>query len=539
MEFRAPQNYYSIVFGNLEEEEVFIPKDIREFWKDNKQFWFSHSNIDNWQMEKLIYIDTADVNFRLVLYYDQISRHPTTLKKVISISNYTFATQLSLHIINTNQYSELEDHEKIFTLLALRHNNNLNMKYLVLEKIRRLLIENPEFNKSLLQRFLKATILDIDKYKCNNKYFKMEIIDKPEDIYLIHASSVIDRNLNFSKNNYNLEELYGKFLTTVEKSILDNEYENEIAISLSGGVDSMVLSYFMNIVCKRNNIILKFLHINYNNRDTCNNEISLLKYWALKLDCPLYIREIDEITRNNKSLRELYEDTTKTIRMNFYRYHNCNIFNGHNYEDTIENVFANLAKNKNYDNLKGMRKVSTVCGNTIVRPFLEITKDEIYRIAESLKIPHLINSTPEWSFRGRTREVLMDKIDTFDARILPGLNKLVLQHTFLIKQWNIMFDIWFKNKTNENKIIITRSDKQTEIEIIREKSDSFIETNMGSNREFWIKLWSSLNLGSFPSSKSINYLMKGINENLYNKYTINPRLYIIYRTGSIKIVSNS
>jgi hypothetical protein len=102
-----------------------------------------------------------------------------------------------------------------------------------------------------------------------------------------------------------------------------------------------------------------------------------------------------------------------------------------------------------------------------------------------------------------------------------------------------MFDIWFKNKTNENKIIITQNDKQTEIEIIREKSDSFIETNMGSNREFWIKLWSSLNLGSFPSSKSINYLMKGINENLYNKYTINPRLYIIYKTGSIKIVSSS
>ena len=532
MEFRQPQDFYSIIFDKSNKELlVGLPKDIREFWSNNKQFWFSHKSIDTWEMEIVKYSDNPDINFRLILYYDQLVRHPTTHKNVKNVNNYTFATQMALHIINTNQYNYLEDHEKVFTLLALRHNNNINLKYLVLNKLK-CHLDRDNINKSLLLRFIKATIQDIDKYKRDNFLFKKEELRETMDLYYSTAKCVIDFE-KYSENNYIFRDLYGKFLITVEKYITPEE--KCVSISLSGGVDSMVLSYFMNIICKKHGIILKLLHINYNNRDTCQNEIALLKYWAIKLDCPLYIREIDEITRiksRNSTLRQLYEDVTKSIRMNFYKYHASKIFNGHNYEDTLENVFANLAKNKNYDNLRGMRDIAEISGNTIVRPLLKIKKDEIYAMAEALNIPHLINSTPEWSFRGRTREILMDSIQSFDNRILPGLDILVSQHTFLMKQWNIMFDLWFQTGQNENKIQINPGNTKIE----RSKLDTFLESNI-SNKEFWIRLWEALSLGSFPSSKSISYLIQGIKEGNFNKYTINPKIYVINNAKYLMISS--
>ena len=179
-----------------------------------------------------------------------------------------------------------------------------------------------------------------------------------------------------------------------------------------------------------------------------------------------------------------------------------------------------------------MRDIAEISGNTIVRPLLKIKKDEIYAMAEVLNIPHLINSTPEWSFRGRTREILMDSIQSFDNRILPGLDILVSQHTFLMKQWNIMFDLWFQTGQNENKIQINPGNTKIE----RSKLDTFLESNI-SNKEFWIRLWEALSLGSFPSSKSISYLIQGISRGIFNKYTINPKIYVINNAKYLMISS--
>ena len=38
-------------------------------------------------------------------------------------------------MIHNGQYSQLDTHEKVFTLLAIRHKENLTLKYFVLQKI--------------------------------------------------------------------------------------------------------------------------------------------------------------------------------------------------------------------------------------------------------------------------------------------------------------------------------------------------------------------------------------------------------------------
>ena len=57
--------------------------------------------------------------------------------------------------------------------------------------------------------------------------------------------------------------------------------------------------------------------------------------------------------------RDIYEDITKKIRFDMYKKicekHNCVIALGHNKDDCIENIFANIAKQQKMIILKGMK----------------------------------------------------------------------------------------------------------------------------------------------------------------------------------------
>ena len=100
----------------------------------------------------------------------------------------------------------------------------------------------------------------------------------------------------------------------------------------------------------------------------------------------LYIKEIKHINRESSSNRSLYEEETTKIRFDFY--HKVTkgeyvVALGHNNDDCIENIFTNIMKEKNYDNLNGMKFSSSENDVNIIRPMLDISKNSIYRLANA------------------------------------------------------------------------------------------------------------------------------------------------------------
>ena len=69
-------------------------------------------------------------------------------------------------------------------------------------------------------------------------------------------------------------DIIGNFYKQCDKLL---EYYDMFAVSISGGVDSMLLSYFVAIYAKKNKKTLQLLHINYNNRDCCSHEVAFLE----------------------------------------------------------------------------------------------------------------------------------------------------------------------------------------------------------------------------------------------------------------------
>lgn len=517
------QDFYGIKNDNLNDFIcVGIIGNVKQLWEDNKSMWFSHEPIPLLPLINTTYDNSLGINMSLILHYDQLYRHPNKniIHKYKEIA-YKFATNIALKMIHNQDFYNMKDWEIVFTLLTLRHNKNLNMKYFVLKKLYNLIEKEP--TNSLYLRFLNATIMDIHNFKqtnygyeefssnninndynyIKNKYFNSinfldefnSILQKPKPKHLIEHSYI--------KNTYN------KLLNEYKNTILSSS-SNKFAISISGGVDSMILSYIMNILCNKLNKQLILLHICYNNRDCCSKEIELLKYWSIKINTPLYIRTIDEIKRErNSSYRTLYEDVTRKIRFSFYKYFNCPILLGHNKDDCFENLFSNLSKKIHYDNLFGMSSMSVESDVTILRPMLNITKQEIYDFADYYDIPHLYDSTPDWSNRGKMRDILIPSISNFDKNILTGLHDFTNYTIFLEKQWKMTFNNWIKNIKVYNNIV-SQFNLIDPIYIKIVKDDFYLSNYVNLN--FWIQLWFNLMLPTRPSNKSFSNLISHINK---------------------------
>ena len=405
---------------------------IYKFWKDNSNLWFSSTIDDDKYITKLFLDDFNkyfDINIEslnvqdwtsYVILYDQIIRHINrNTNKVYTPPKYFIENCYN----KFSQFDILTDFEFMFMLMPIRHTHELYHIHFVLNHTWNRLEKT---NSIAIKKYLIATY---ERYiKCSpnmdhsnvilfndNKYTKLDFID------------IIDKKFTEYITQYDSSIL----IKQMEDFIHDNKLDNKlITVSISGGVDSMVCSYLLKLI----NHPFIMIHIDYYNRDECEKEESLLKWWCSNvLNTPLYIRRIDEINRPRcmkYELRELYESYTKNIR--FYSYITINLdYNtepyvmlGHNKDDTIENIFTNIASCSHYDNLLGMTPISkqTINGHTInfIRPLLTIMKKDIYDFALFNDVPFLVDSTPKWSQRGKIRDIVRPALEEWNPLILDG-----------------------------------------------------------------------------------------------------------------------
>jgi len=299
-----------------------------------------------------------------------------------------------------------------------------------------------------------------------------------------------------------------------------------VTISLSGGVDSMVSSYILNNLSKNASFKVQAIMINYGNRKECIYEVRFVTRWCSLLGIDLYVRNITEISRNKcikSKYRNLYEETTRFIRFGAYIFLNTPIFLAHNKDDCEENIITNIRKQRSYENLRGMSTFSSEKDCTIVRPMLNISKNEILEFAHKYEIPFLVNSTPSWCDRGRMREILIPFLNEFDSAFVPGLIKM----SDNIKELHNMYE---QSVLKEFKKTIDTS------------NGYFIPLTIHSKeRLYGCVFWKDVVMDyfksihkTFPSSKSIETLTKRLNRNMYGSIPLNKQAIVIFDSKGLR-----
>tara|TARA_Y100000389_G_scaffold50722_1_gene46431 strand:+ start:15996 stop:17405 length:1410 start_codon:yes stop_codon:yes gene_type:complete len=375
-------------------------------WFHNKSYWFSQ-NYDYYisqsyfhLLDSYIYPSNKIDYIALIILFDQIPRHffrNTLSNHILTYYSYK-ASLISRKILNKYQFN---DDELLFIYLPFRHIFDFSMIDSIISiYIKKYLESSNQFYKKIINATVSKSIYMRNRFIIHNQYHDYNLFFHP----------ILEYNpITPLKKQYNTS----LFHTISSKYI----HDYPIIVSLSGGVDSNVLLY----LCSFLNIKVIAIHINYNNRSSCDKEEDFLKYYCNLLNIPLYIRKITELNRNichKNGLRDLYESLTKQIRFQMYSqlqeiYGTCYVALGHNLDDCFENIITNISKNQKYDNLHGMETFSIIDNINFFRPFLDIPKSDIIKCAIQHSIPYLEDSTPSWSARGKIRDHIKPCLEEF------------------------------------------------------------------------------------------------------------------------------
>lgn len=526
---------------------------FKKEWYSNPKWWFAYDpQIDEYISEKYGELldgpepdakeyGNWDYIYTWILVYDQLSRHVFRREKAKHITSYFSekATELSLISIKNGVLDTISCSELTFLLLPLRHGGEWKHIKYVLEIVwSRMNMATLTEDKIILQRFLSATYKNI-----NIPFYQKSLIEKGQSKeYRPTTPHVLDKNTESHWNDVcqNIKRFYGK--------------NQQIIMSLSGGVDSMVCSWWMRHLFPNKKIVA--LMINYNNRPSCDDEVLFVKEWCEKNNICLYIRHIDEIHRPtcmNHGLRDVYEEYTRKVRYQCYKTvwnelfvenfdeHSSllpRVFLGHNKDDSFENIMTNMTMRNHYDNLRGMDVESITDGICFIRPLLSMTKDDILTFAKNMEIPHLPNSTPPWSQRGKIRRDVVPVLNAWHNECISGIFAMSdMMHDFdrLLCSYveTIVKYMWIRCM-DDGKYDVGFVEN-----ICRDRGihgESFL--HFAKRPYFWNKVFQRLLTGTYViiSQKSIQHFVKQLNAWMNGEKSGTKKI-ILHKKVSMHLVS--
>ena len=426
-------------------------------------FWFPNNNIDKTSMFDFWFDKSVD-EFIKLKYLDLVNNFDKILINSISNpldkiallvigdqftrnifrdsdnktknDNYTLA--IALDILNKNEDINYNLNMRYIILLVLRHQKKTSLLNIVITKIKSYFLEfNGKIPDSLIKFYshtiksftyllddiqIYNSVSDIELYDLNQLETSKQILD--ERVYL---------NQNNSDSNLKSDKLYNLILGLGLGLKKEKKEKISIGISLSGGVDSMVLLHLLIKIRDYTDLIddIVAIHIEHTNRE----EAILEKEYLVKLseiyNFKLYVRTIYYMDRSMEYIdRNIYEVESKKLRFNLYKYaiesnNLIGICLGHHMGDITENVLTNIIKGHCVENLGVMKKEDNQFDVQIFRPFITITKDDIFDYSYKFNVPYFKNSTPVWSCRGVLRDQVIPILKKQFGNIEPNIIKVM------------------------------------------------------------------------------------------------------------------
>lgn len=359
----------------------------------------------------------------LIIVLDQFSRHiyrNRSDRDDLVARNDKISITLVKHLIEKKWHVNMAIPHYVFAMMPLRHSPCTEGLTALLKEVEdRKVFGHAE--RELLDKFSRTT---------QQRLLHLKGTESSDTaVYNILERHLVQKD----ESGVHETELFKSIKTfLVNKNALNDTH---VAISLSGGVDSMVLAYLLHKVRLSSQYYgIVAIHIDYANRPESAAEHTYVKEWCDRLDIQFYARTIDEVTRG-ETKRDEYEKVARDIRYSTYRdilkKHGIpGICFGHHRGDVQENIISNMMKGSSLLNLNGMSETSAANGVVIWRPMLQFDKSAIFDFAHRYGIPYFKDTTPAWSTRGKLRNQLMPLLkDMYGDGFLQNISNLGTEST--------------------------------------------------------------------------------------------------------------
>ena len=193
------------------------------------------------------------------------------------------------------------------------------------------------------------------------------------------------KNSNASNKTHRflLDKLKDKQTFQIYKKFEKNLNLNRpFIVAVSGGPDSLALCFLTKIYSIRENLKVRYFHVDHKLRDNSTIEARfvklLLKKFSSNLEVLTWIGKkpksnIQSVARNKRY--ELLINKAKKLKLN-------NILLGHHQDDLIENFFIRILRGSGLNGMVSFDKKTTQQNINLIRPLLNFSKKDLEDITK-------------------------------------------------------------------------------------------------------------------------------------------------------------
>lgn len=274
-----------------------------------------------------------------------------------------------------------------------------------------------------------------------------------------------------------------------------------VVVGVSGGADSMALLHMLKEIKKETDIYIICAHVNHNIRpESAGEKCEVEKYCD---NNQIYfesmtIEEYGDDNFHNEARTKRYAFFESIVKKYGARY----LFTAHHADDLIETILMRIARGSTLKGYAGFAKEIDTGNYKIIRPFMDVTKDEIIKYDKENKIKFSEDSSnhKDKYTRNRYRKYVLPFLKSEDPNIHEKFIKynqtLLESNEYIEKQAQDAINGVFKqnilnierfvelNKVIQNKIInnILEGIYQDDLMLITDSHTELIQKLIKSNK---------------------------------------------------------
>ncbi|MBR1818323.1 MAG: tRNA lysidine(34) synthetase TilS [Bacilli bacterium] len=203
---------------------------------------------------------------------------------------------------------------------------------------------------------------------------------------------------------------------------LENKLEEKdvVVLGLSGGPDSMCLLSILKKINKKVQIICA--HVNHHTRKENKQEYEFIKNYLEKEEIPLEYYEIPAYKNQRFTEAEAREKRYQFFKEVYQKHHAKYLLTAHHALDLAETIVMRMIRGSSLLGYAGILQESQMDEMNLLRPFLSVSKKEIYEYLEQNQIPYVTDSSNDSSayLRNRIRKQLLpilEEVENYPQKI--------------------------------------------------------------------------------------------------------------------------
>ena len=168
-----------------------------------------------------------------------------------------------------------------------------------------------------------------------------------------------------------------------------------VLAAVSGGLDSMCLLHLLSTWGRERNLAVTAAHFNHRLRETAERDEEFVREWCAEHDVS-FVSGCGDVRKVAAEQGLTLEEAARDLRYAFLSEQKkalgCTwVLTAHHADDNAETMLLNLLRGTGLRGLAGIPDRR----DSIVRPFLQVTREELVAYAEEHHIPHVEDETNE------------------------------------------------------------------------------------------------------------------------------------------------